>query len=175
LTQVTAPTQGEHDYDPTGRLQTPRSPDRDDSDIEAAQLANLPDTSPRLIFPGFQGAIGPAISPNGKWVAFAKRNPRAELRDLEDSDRRHPGGACRFSSRQFRSPTINTHNTPDGRYVVFERRATQTEQRCLQSSAGGGPVDTILKTAAISHTVTPGYSPDGKIIVLVGTRFPQRS
>lgn len=99
----------------------------------------------------------PAFSPDGRTIAFARGGDIYSVRP-DGSGQRHLTSGPEIDS----APIVS----PNGRYVVFERRAAEGAQGDLYTvGAQGGGLHPLATSAEDEHD--PDFSPDGKAIVFV--------
>jgi TolB protein len=113
----------------------------------------------RIPFPMFNTfASTPAISPDGKEVAFALRTPRGDadiyISKLDGSDRRDITN----------NPAIDTSPawSPTGRQIAFTSDRIGTVRQIFVCDADGSNVRRIVKEGGDADS--PAWSPDGKWI-----------
>jgi TolB protein len=113
----------------------------------------------RLPFPVFDSfASTPAISPNGKEVAFALRTPRGDadlfISKLDGTDRRNITN----------NPAIDTSPTwsPSGGQLAFTSNREGRSNQVFICDADGSNVRRIVKEGGDADS--PAWSPDGKWI-----------
>ena len=137
---------------------------------ERIHVVNLDGTGDRTITPSSRPSVDPDWSPDGTQIAYAEtrfvtRN-RAQTRVMVvNAD----GSGRRALSAYGGFDEVNPKWTPDGQTIVFERlKRTGTKSDIVAIAAAGGPVRTILATAAWETNPIP--SPDGTRILFTSDR-----
>ena len=146
----------------------------------------------------WKGEIGAFhVSPDGKWVAFAGMEPRADeekakkekrdFRVIDENPKNHSLWvvAAEPDSQEKRTPRhLNTpgHATgfdwsPDSRAIAFAHQPTPgaddwTKSDISEVTVETGDVRPIAATAAAEHS--PYYSPDGRYLAFVRSTDPAR-
>ncbi len=115
----------------------------------------------------------PALSPDGKWVAYNVTTPDVAANRNTTSLMMSPldGGAARELTS---SPSFNGNPawSPDGKWMAFESSRSGTQQIWLLPLDGGEPVQcTTLSTGAAQAV----WAPDGRSIAFVSEVFPEYS
>ena len=101
----------------------------------------------------------PSFSPDGRTIAFIRNGDVYSVR-ADGSGERHLSSGAELDS----APLVS----PNGRFVVFERRASATGPADLYTAgAKGGGVRPLVGTVNDEHD--PSFSPDGRAIVFVST------
>lgn len=101
----------------------------------------------------------PSFSPDGRTIAFVRDGDVYSVR-ADGSGERHLTSGPEIDS----APKVS----PNGRLVVFERRAAAGAPRDLYTvGAGGGGLHALAASAADEHS--PSFAPDGRAIVFVST------
>jgi dipeptidyl aminopeptidase/acylaminoacyl peptidase len=147
----------------------------------------------------WKGEIGPYhVSPDGKWVAFAGREPSPEeekrakekrdFRVVDENPRNHslwliptePDSHGKRTARRLGS--IAGHVTdfdwsPDSRFIAFTHAPTPkaddwTHSDISEINIESGAVRPIAVSGAAEHS--PQYSPDGRYLVFVRSTDPAR-
>jgi len=183
IRQVTFPTPGRPDYDPSwSPLNDIITYVRGDSTLFAHSLVGFGGNGSTYVVHRHndgsatdpRGVVTSAISPDGQWVAFSRRDvsqgpyylykiaisgDQSTLRKLTD------GGE--YTEDWY--PTWS----PDGAWILFQRESqTDSHYRVLRVSANGDSTQTpeeVYTNAqgkpASWDATTPAYSPDGKIVI----------
>jgi Tol biopolymer transport system component len=106
----------------------------------------------------------PAVSPDGKWLAFVSSRDRP----LDETSLwLAPLGVAMAPHRLTEGPAIDAQPawTPDGRAIVFASTRDGGEFDLWRLAIRGGqPGDLTRLTRARGHEVTPAVAPDGAII-----------
>jgi dipeptidyl aminopeptidase/acylaminoacyl peptidase len=112
----------------------------------------------------------PALSPDGKWVAYnvttADRGANKNITALRMSPL--DGGPERELTN---NPSFNGNAawSPDGKWIAFESSRSGAEQIWLLATEGGDPQQFTTLSTGASQAV---WSPDGKSIAFVSEVFP---
>ncbi len=117
-----------------------------------------PDGKHRRISDGVGWDFSPAVSPDGKRVAYvSNRHDAIELRTMAIDGSGHK--RLVKSKEEITAPSWS----PDGTAVVFECERAGARRICLVPAAGGNPAE--LTTGAFASS--PAWSPDGKHIAFL--------
>jgi Tol biopolymer transport system component/serine/threonine protein kinase len=124
----------------------------------------VPRTVPLTTYPGFQ--FDPALSPDGRQVAFAWNGDKGDNSDiyvkLVDA-----GAPLRLTSNP--APESTPTWSPDGRYIAFCRQLSDHAEIWMVPALGGAE----QKLAASAVCLGLSWSPDGKLLAMVGRDVPQ--
>jgi len=170
LTQFTFPDSNLHDYDPSW------SPagheiafDREDRRILRKGIPGIAaDTSLILVTASGNaenpGDVTPAISPDGQWVAFSRRDggPR-HLYKVPIS-----GGVATQLTSESDGVDFYPQWSPDGTWITFDRQNGSSDQphRVYKVRAAGDSLpEAVYDPASGKDAATPAFSPDGAIIL----------
>ncbi len=115
----------------------------------------------------------PALSPDGKWVAYDVTTPDSAANKNSTALRMSPitgGGERELTS----DPSFNGNAawSPDCRWIAFESSRSGTQQIWLLSMDGGDPEQFTTLSTGASQAV---WSPDGKSIAFVSEVYPEFS
>jgi dipeptidyl aminopeptidase/acylaminoacyl peptidase len=115
----------------------------------------------------------PALSPDGKWVAYNVTTADPVANKNTTALRMSPfeGGAERELTN---NPSFNGNAawSPDGKWIAFESSRSGTQQIWLLATEGGDPQQFTTLSTGASQAV---WSPDGKSIAFVSEVFPEFS
>lgn len=176
----TFPPPGVHDYDPDwSPFGTEIAFDRGDSACFRKGVPGLnPDTTLHLIThfddgtPSHIGDITPAISPDGRWVAFSRKSPEGYWHLWKIPIEGVEGGATaiQLTSILYASD-MYPRWSPDGEWLYVDRQnGFDGQRRIYRIRASGGAEDSLLAPLGGFEAVTPGLSPDGVVVAAgVGT------
>jgi WD40-like Beta Propeller Repeat len=169
LTQFTFPDSGLHDYDPSwSPLGDQIAFDRDDRRILRKGIPGVSgDTSLALVTASGDinnpGDVTPAISPDGQWVAFSRRDggPRHVYKV------RLGGGTPIQLTSEADGVDFYPQWSPDGQWITYDRQSGDQFQphRVYKVSANGGTPTLIFDPPPGKDAATPAYSPDGAIVL----------
>ena len=116
---------------------------------------------------------GPAVSPDGKWVAFNVTTP-----DTGSNRNVTALAMCPVDGGPARELTHNAAFngnaawSPDGQWIAFESTRSGTQQIWLLAMEGGEPRQLTTLSTGASEAV---WSPDGKTIAFVSNVYPEFS
>jgi Tol biopolymer transport system component len=121
-----------------------------------------------------QGDVTPAISPDGQWVAFARRDTVVSGYHIWKA--RIGGGS---ETQLTFTPSVEDwypNWSPDGEWIMFDREIgfpnehNSYKVKANQTQPGDTLTTAILRAPPGTDAATPGYSPDGRVITLgIGT------
>ncbi len=121
----------------------------------------------------FKRVSDPALSPDGKWVAFTLTTPdltsNKNLADVWIASTN--GGAA----KQITTHPANDRKpawSPDGKWIAFESTRSGSSQIWLVTPEGGEPKQLTTISTEATNAV---WSPDGKMIAFVSEVFPDNS
>ena len=170
----TFPPSGVHDYDPDwSPLGIEIAFDRGDSACYRKGVPGLnPDTTLHLITrfddgsPLHRGDITPAISPDGRWVAFSRKSPEGywHLWKIPIEGMEAGAVAIQLTSTLYASETYPRWS-PDGQWLYYDRQnGFDGQRRIYRIRASGGVEDSLLAPTGGLEAMSPGVSPDGLIV-----------
>ena len=186
MVPFTFPPAGVHDYDPDwSPLGTEIAFDRGDSACFRKGIPGLnPDTTLHLITryddgtPLHRGDITPAISPDGRWVAFSRKSPEGYWHLWKIPIEGMEAGAVpqQLTSTLYASD-MYPRWSPDGEWLYTDRQnGFGGARRIYRIRATGGAEDSLLAPAAGLEAGSPGLSPDGIVVAAgVGTHTAMSS
>jgi hypothetical protein len=169
-----------HDYDPDwSPFGTEIAFDRGDRSCFRKGIPGLnPDTTLHLIThyddgtPSHIGDITPAISPDGRWVAFSRKSPEGYWHLWKIPIEGMEAGAVpqQLTSTLYASD-MYPRWSPDGEWIYVDRQnGFDGARRIYRIRATGGPEDSLLAPAGGLEAGSPGLSPDGLVVASgVGT------
>ena len=135
--------------------------------IRPERVEPVPRTVPLTSFPGEE--YDPALSPDGKQVAFAWNGPGGDNHDiyikLVDA-----GTPLRITS----NPAVETSPSwsPDGRFIAFYRDNASARD-VIVVPALGGPERHVGVSRGRTHVASLGWKPDGKTLLIVDQSAPE--
>jgi Tol biopolymer transport system component len=169
LTPFVTPPSTIHDYDPEwSPLGTEILFDRGDSTIYRGSYPsgtltllthhdNLPNDR--------VGDVMPAVSPDGKWVAFCRKAAEGPFQLWKIAIEGTPGGATAVQlTSQATMEDIYPRWSPNGDSILFDRRPPGGIRQTYRIHKDGGAVQAVL-TPSNTFAVMPAYSPDGVVMV----------
>ena len=180
MVQFSFPPAGVHDYDPDwSPLGTEIAFDRGDSACFRKGVPGLnPDTSLHLITrfddgtPLHRGDINPAISPDGRWVAFSRKGVdgfwhlwKIRIEGMEAGATPVQLTATPYASDMY------ARWSPDGTMLYVDRQnGYDGQRRIYRVRASGGVQDSLLAPAGGLEAGSPGPAADGAVLAAgVGT------
>ena len=115
----------------------------------------------------------PALSPDGKWVAYNVTTPDTEANRNVTALVMSPvdGGPARELTHNG-AFNGNAAWSPDGKLIAFESTRSGTQQIWLLAMDGGEPRQLTTISTGASEAV---WSPDGKSIAFVSDVYPEFS
>ncbi len=137
---------------------------------ERIHVVGMDGTGDRVITPSNRPSIDPDWSPDGTQIAYAEtRFPTPRRGETRVMVVNADGTGRRALTTYGGFDEINPKWTPDGQTIVFERsKRTGTKSDIVAIAAAGGPVRTILASAAWETNPIP--SPDGTRILFTSDR-----
>ncbi|TMQ70201.1 MAG: hypothetical protein E6K80_09185, partial [Candidatus Eisenbacteria bacterium] len=178
IVQFTFPDSSLHDYDPSwsGRG-TDISYGRDDFRILRKGVAGVnSDTLDYLVTASgdhvSHGDLTPAISPDGEWVAFGRKD--------QPSGRYNLWKISLYGDQSTLLQLTNTTNvvdfyprwSPDGNWITFDRQIgpSTAEHHVYKVKSNGDSLQAVYNAPSGKDAATPGFSSDGQIITAgIGT------
>lgn len=116
---------------------------------------------PLTSFPGFE--INPALSPDGKQVAFAWNGDKQDNFDIY---LKQVGSNARLQLTKHPGEDLSPAWSPDGNTLAFLRRLDSTRNELLLISALGGTerklAEVVIEDGRRAHLPALAYSPDGR-------------
>ena len=170
--QFTFPASGVHDYDPAwSPLGTEIAFGRADNTIWVKGIPGInPDTSLRLVTRHNDGTalergdLTPAFSPEGEWIAFARKTSEAGHYEIWKTPAN--GDTTRRVQLTFESDGDDLYPqwSSDGVWIVFDRvRAGQ--HGAWRVPAAGGAAEPVADPGGGWMASTPAFSPDGAALL----------
>lgn len=123
------------------------------------QISLSPDKQPQLIAAGGKNSGKPAVSPDGKIIAFVEEFQNTNIWRIEPESANNSFRKFISSSRRDNSP----HFSPDGSKIVFSSTRAGNMDVWMCSSDGSNARQ--LTDFQNSPTGSPRFSPDGKSVV----------
>lgn len=112
--------------------------------------------------------FSPAVSPNGKWIAFVRFQSdgiQAQIYLINaDGSKPHAITAPRLEAG---TPAWS----PDGRWIAFNSNQVRTGSHIFAIRPNGGGLRALTPSRFPHNDVGPGYSPDGKQIAFSSDRL----
>jgi hypothetical protein len=169
--QFSFPPADIHDYDPSwSPLGTEIAWDRHDNTIWRKSIPGI--VSPvdsaivieRHIGILDRGAAIPAISPDGKWIAFTLKESSGpyHLWKIPVS-----GDSTQMVKLTNTTDVVDFFPqwSPDGRWVIFDRALGGSQHQVFKVRSNGDSLQAVLAPATPGHASLPSYSPDGAVVI----------
>lgn len=178
IRQFTFPPTGVHDYDPDfSPFGTEIVFDRGDRAIWRKGIPGVnADTALHLVTmsddgtPQHRGDVTPAISPDGRWVAFSRKGTDGFWHLWKIRIEGTSGGATAIQLTNNPAGYDQYPRwSPDGAWIYYDRQnGFDGRRRVYRVSANGGAEDSLLAPAGTNDATTPDVSPDGAIVLAGG-------
>lgn len=128
---------------------------RDTNQLNLWQISTNNASEPKIISTSGKNLNYPAISPDGKTIAFVEETSDINIHEISSENKSRP---IVRSSRDDHSPQFS----PDGKLIVFASDRTGNYEIWIAESSGENQRQlTDMKSSAGS----PRFSPDGKFII----------